>query len=159
MGTEKRRITASEREAAMRMNVAITILNETEQALTKRFDIMPKARQYVRTCVTMMNKVLEMFKETVPEDQYRTYNNNCRMASYWIGVRRPVNTGGETNEKDYGIWVPFETLNAILDASHDHCQMCTYDTAEQRKCKLRKHLDVIPNDVNHNKGDCPYFTL
>ena len=39
------------------------------------------------------------------------------------------------------------------------CMMCSLDTIGQRKCKLRKALDVIPNDVEDVEKGCKFFSV
>ena len=80
------------------------------------------------------------------------------MVSYTIGVKKP---GPSTlDEKNYGMWIPYEVLNALLAGCHDHCLMCPMDKAQRRSCELRKALTIIPNDSQERSdGDCPYYGL
>lgn len=64
------------------------------------------------------------------------------------------------DEKTYGMWIPYEVLNALLAGCHDHCMMCPGDLAQRRACKLRKALETIPSDTKDREdGDCPFYTL
>jgi hypothetical protein len=102
--------------------------------------------------------IIEAVPATIPTEQLKTYLNNLKMVSYTIGVKRPGVMGRD--EKNYGMWLPFEVLNALLAGCHDHCLMCPADKTERRKCPLRKALDTIPNDTEEREdGDCPYYTI
>lgn len=96
--------------------------------------------------------------DTIPDDQLLTYKRALQMVSYIIGVKRPG--GMPQNEKDYGMWLPFEVINVILANCHDHCLMCDLDKSRRKACPLKKALDTIPNDVaDRPDNDCPYYTV
>ena len=105
-----------------------------------------------------IKKLMEQVVGTIPDDQLKSYVNSLKMASYTVGIRKPGNM--ERDEKNYGMWLPFEVINALLNGCHDHCMMCPADKAERRACKLRKALETIPNDTpDRDDDDCPFYTL
>ena len=156
---ERKRMTASEREALMRLNVAFEIMAlDVLEPLAERMKMIPGARRDLAMMSKRITKIIEAVPETIPDNQLRTYVNNLKMVSYTIGVKAPGVLGRD--EKNYGMWLSFETLSALLAGCHDHCLMCHVDKAERRACELRKALDAIPNDTSDREdGDCPYYTL
>ena len=154
-----KRMTASEREALMRLNVAYEIMAlDVLDPLAERMRMIPGARRDLAMMSKRITKIIEAVPDTIPTDQLKTYLNNLKMVSYTIGVRRPGELGHD--HKNYGIWISFDTLNALLTGCHDHCLMCPSDKAERRSCTLRKALETIPNDATGREdGDCPYFTV
>lgn len=105
-----------------------------------------------------ITKIIEAVPETIPDNQLKTYLNNLKMVSYTIGVKSPGKMGRD--ERNYGMWIPWEVLNALLAGCHDHCLICHEDRAERRACPLRKALETIPSDTGEREdGDCPFYTL
>ncbi|MBQ3424413.1 MAG: hypothetical protein IJH38_04355 [Clostridia bacterium] len=156
--SQTKRLTASEREALLRMNMAADILMRDIHELDQRAKLVPYARRDLAMLAAVAKRLLTGFRDTIPEEQLRTYLNALSAASYVVGIKRP---GAPTrNEKDYGMWLPYEVLNALLAGCHDHCMMCDLDKAGRRACPLKKALDIIPNDSEDRPdGDCPYYTL
>lgn len=158
MGMEQKRLTASERESMVRLSVAYEILTQEVETLKERSKLVPGARRDMAMMRTKIDHLLHAFMGTIPSAQLTTFQNALKMSSYVIGVRRPGAT--PRDDKNYGIWLPNEVINELLGACHDHCLVCNYDRAERNRCKFRKTLDAIPNDVEDRAdGDCPYCTI
>lgn len=154
---EKMRMTASEREGIMRLGMITSVVQEIEPNFQKRAQIMPGFMKRLHTMQTLSMSAVNQFKETLPEEQYATYNNNLKLCKYRIGAMK--GTGGR-DDVNFGIWLPMGVINGLLEAVRTHCDLCNLDTAERRACRLRKTLDNIPNDIRErDNGDCPYFTL
>ena len=158
--SETRRMTASEREALMRLNVAFEIMAlDVMEPLAERLKMIPGARRDLAMMSKRITKIIEAVPQTIPDHQLKTYLNNLRLVTYTIGVKNPGKLI-KRDEKNYGMWLSFETLAALLDGCHDHCLMCHEDRAQRRACELRKALDMIPNNTNDREdGDCPYYTV
>lgn len=159
MSDTTKRLTASEREALMRLNVAFEIMAlDVLEPLAERMKMIPGARRDLAMMSKRITKIIEAVPDTIPANQLKTYLNNLKMVSYTIGVKSPGKL--ERDEKNYGIWLSFETLTALLAGCHDHCLMCPADKAQRRACKLRKALEIIPNDTEDRPDDdCPFYTL
>lgn len=154
---ETKRLTASERDALLRMNVAAEILIEDIRELDARAALVPFARRDMAMLAAVARRLLKGFGATIPEGQIRTYWNALNMTSYVVGIKKPGAMTGD--EKNFGLWVPFEALNLMMAACHDHCLMCPGDKGQRRACPLRRALDMIPNDTEEREdGDCPYYT-
>lgn len=158
MSGQTKRLTASEREALLRMNVAAEILMMDIHELDQRAKLVPYARRDLAMLSAVAKRLLGDFAATIPPEQTRTYMNALSMVSYVVGVKKP---GAMTrDERNYGTWLPWDVLNALLVGCHDHCMMCALDKAQRRACPLMKALETIPNDSKDREdGDCPYYTL
>ena len=155
---EKIRLTASERESLIRLNVAYEILDSEGEHLARRFGVIPGGRRDLGMLKAKIKTLMEQVVGTIPDDQLKSYINSLKMASYTVGIRKPGHM--ERDEKNYGMWLPFEVINALLAGCHDHCMMCPADKAERRACKLRKALETVPNDTpDRDDDDCPFYTL
>ena len=154
-----KRLTASEREALTRLSVACDIIDKTKAELDKRRKMIPYGSRDTEMVKKVLEKLLANYIKTIPIEQLPSYVNNMRMVSYVVGVKRPGVIGGR-DEENFGMWLPYETLNILFDGCHDKCITCMEDTEGQKRCRLRKALDSIPNDVE-DKGDgsCPYYSV
>jgi len=155
---ETKRLTATERESLVRMNVALEILSVEPDNLARRSSLIPGAKRDLAMMRTKIGNLMFKFVHTIPPEQYKTYINSLKMASYTIGVRRPG--GSPRDDKSCGLWLPKEVINGLVDGCHEHCMMCTMDRAERNACSFRKTLDAVPNDAPQREdGDCPYYTV
>lgn len=158
MAETTKRLTASEREALLRMNVAAEILMLDIHELDRRAALVPWGRRDLAMLSAVARRLLGDFARTIPPDQTKTYMNALAMVSYVVGVKKPG--AMSRDEKNYGMWLPYEVLSALLAGCHDHCLMCDLDKSMRRACPLRKALDTIPNDTTDREdGDCPYYTI
>ena len=156
--SETKRLTASEREALLRLNVAMEILILDLKCLDQRARMVPYARRDLAMMAKRAEKLLRGFAATIPANQLMTYQRALEMVSYVVGVKKPGVM--ERDEKNFGMWLPYEIINALLGGCHDHCLMCPANKAQRRACRLRKALETIPNDAtDRDDGDCPFYTL
>lgn len=153
-----KRLTAGEREALLRMTMAMDILRLDLGPLRERAKLVRWAKRDMAMMAAVAERLETEFIETIPPEQLLMYRRAAQMVSCTIGVKNP---GPSTrDEKNYGMWIPWEVLNALLVGCHDHCLMCPMDKAERRACPLRKALTIIPNDSEERSdGDCPYYGL
>ena len=153
-----KRLTATERETLLRLNVCGEILHTAPVTLRERSGMVKYLRRDLALARALINKALDQLLDTIPTEQLLSYRNTLRMSSFTVGARRPG--GPHANDSEYGTWDAFEQLNTLLDACHDHCMMCDLSSGERRKCPLKKALDVIPHDCPERPtADCPYFTI
>lgn len=155
---ETKRLTASERESLLRLNVAVDILAKEPEKIAARARMVPYARRDLAMMATRLRKVTAQMAVTIPKDQLVSYMRSLDTASYVVGAKRPA--GDIQDRKNYGTWISFADLNMLLAGCHDHCLMCPSDKAQRRACKLRKVLETVPNDTEERSdGDCPYYGL
>lgn len=156
---ERQRVTASEREGIMRINLALTFLLEYEDTLKKRAAAIPRGRWYLGVAKAMLTRWMKAVGDTIPLDQLRMMDRSIHETTYTIGVKCPARQGRAVEDvEDYGIVVSFKAMNAILVGCRDHCMMCGLDKIGQKKCELRKALDTIPNDESvKDESGCPYY--
>lgn len=156
METEKKRLTATEREALMRINLALSLILTEEGNLRNRNKLIRRGGTYLGAARGLMARYVDEFYRTVPVEQLKSVYRAVKDTTYTVGVRCPA-TRDKKRDKEYGVVVPIGALNALFAACGDHCLMCMGNREEQGKCPLRKALDAIPNDVSdRNDGRCPY---
>ena len=155
---ERIKLTASDRESLMRLNIAYEILETEGDNLDRRLRQISGGKRDYGLIKAKINRLMHDVVDTIPQDQLMTYIRSLKMASYTIGIKKPGKM--ERNDKEYGLWLSFDVINALLTGCHDHCMMCPGDKAERRACKLRKALESIPNDApERDDDDCPFYTL
>lgn len=152
-----KRLTASERESLVRLNIALEILHHEPEVLAARAAMVPGVRRDLAMLRAKIQATMGRIVTTVPDEQIRTYLNALHQASFTIGAKRP---GKAREDREYGMWLPYEVLNTLLNGLHDHCMLCTLERDGRARCELRKGLDAIPNDVPARAdGDCQYYAL
>lgn len=151
------RMTASEREAIMRLAMITSMTHEIEEGLSRRG---PGIRGLKRDLAMLRGKsaaMLERVLDTVPTEQLKSLERQIHSSSYVIGVRRPVENGRRDNV-NYGIWISWEQLAVFVQAMDDHCLVCDKRGQEIQQCELKKALDLLGVDsVSHEHG-CGYWT-
>ena len=153
---ERLRLTASEREAMMRLQVAVDILLSAPEMLARRIKLVKYGKRDCAMMAAVTKRLVGQLLETIPPDQLTSMVRNIETASYLVGVKTP---GPLTRDEwNYGTWVSYNALTTLVNGCHEACQLCALDAQARRSCKLRKALDSIPNELaDRETGDCPYF--
>lgn len=153
-----KRLNASERDAILRMNVVLEILETETRKLDDRLKDIPYAKRDIGLMRKKIGSIIEGLTHTIPSDQLFHYVKMLETSSYYVGARNPVKEAHNKNE--YGYWLSVNTINTLLDGLHDKCMVCDLDKGQRRACPLRKAIDSIPNDTpERDDGDCQYYTI
>ena len=153
---DRKRMTATEREALMRVNLALNFLITEAENLKIRNKMIRRGNQLLGAARGLVRRYVTDLYATVPQEQLAAVRRSVQDTSYTVGVRCQA-TRDKKRDEEYGVVVPIGALNIIFSACSDHCLTCMGDYEEQRKCPLRKALDAIPNDVaDRSDGRCPY---
>ena len=153
---ETKRMTATEREALMRVNLALNFLITEAENLKVRNKLVRRGNQLLAAARGLVKRYVTECYATVPAEQLAAVRRSVHDTVYTVGVRCQA-TRDRKRDEEYGVVVPIGALNVIFSACGDHCLTCMGDFGEQRKCPLRKALDAIPNDVaDRDDGRCPY---
>lgn len=155
--TERKRVTASEREAIMRINLITALALEIEEGMQNRFKMVPGMKRDLRLIGALGTKMLRNVFATVPTESLISLKHNVQMCHVQIGARRPGMVG-KSNYDDYGTWISFKDLASLIAGCQDHCMMCGLDRETERKCTLKKALDNTGSDVSHD-GGCGYRSV
>lgn len=151
---EKKRMTASEREALMALNVAAQVTDRCKDALGRRLGSVRGGRSHLGLAKYWIDRVFGDVASTVPEEQMESYRRNIRGCGYTVGVRSPHNR----HEKDWGVWLNYEMLETLKDACGDRCLMCEKDRSGRRACRLRRALEEMELKKNSEEdGECPWW--
>lgn len=154
----KKRLTASERDAILRMNVVLEILDTETRKLEGRMEGIKYAKRDIGMMRAKIGKLVHDLAATIPDDQRWHYVKMLETATYYVGAKNPVKEAH--NKSEYGYWLPVKTIEALLDGCHDKCMVCDLDKSHRRACPLRKAIDSIPNDTpERDDGDCQYYTI
>lgn len=106
-----RRMTGTERDEIMRLAVVDTILLGTKEKLKARAGMVVRGRARLGLAAWAVDSLLEDLMGTIPANQLLALRNNLRMNAFTIGAKRP---GGGRADNEYGIWISFNELNALL---------------------------------------------
>ena len=153
-----KRLNASERDAILRFNVVLEILETETRKLDDRLKDIPYAKRDIGMMRAKIGKLVNDLAATIPDDQRWHYVKMLETATYYVGAKNPVKEAH--NKSEYGYWLPVNTIEALLDGCHDKCMVCDLDKGQRRACPLRKAIDSIPNDTpERDDGDCQYYTI
>lgn len=153
---DRKRVTASEREALMRINLAMSFLMDEPVHLKNRSKMVKNGAFLLGSARSALERYMDGAYRTIPAEQLMTIRRSIMETAYRVGIKCSA-TANANRDKEWGVVVPNETINLLFDACSDHCLMCGLDTEGQKKCKLRKALDAIPNDsVDEPDGACQY---
>ena len=154
-----KRMTATERDTYMHLNIAYQIMSNALRDLNE--DGMKRVK-YLKRDLRLMEKTLERICTevigTLPDEQKRGYCNMLRDSSFKVGVRCKA-VSGKPMQDEYGIYMSFTQINTFLEAIQEKCHYCGLDAAGIAQCKLRKALDELPNDTPDTGNGCPYYTV
>ena len=155
------RMTATEREALIRVNLGLTFLLDDVKPLENRTRMIKRGGWLLATARGCLQKYIHEALKTVSLDQLKTLNRTIRETTYSVGVRCPATQNRDIEKiRDFGIVVSYESMHVLLDACKEKCHLCGYDTEGQRRCPLRKALDSIPNDqIREGQDECPYYQI
>ena len=148
------RIRGSEAEAFKRLYVASDILDGLRHELNELAGMVKWGRRDLAAASTLLNKVFAAMLETVPLPQLETMYRNMKAACFWTGTRRP---GERENKTDFGMWVSWDTINGLIEASRERCVVCTLDPQQQRQCPLAKALDQLPSEKDEAAPGCGWY--
>jgi len=149
----RKRMTGNERESFLRLMTAADILHKERDALAGRMKMIPNGSRDYGLIAAKTQKLFEALLTTIPLEQLLTFQRNLPYTVYSVGTK---NVGGK-HDSEFGMWISFDALNAIIDSLHDHCMLCTLDIQDQRKCPLAKAFDTLPVSKDEDSRGCGYF--
>ena len=139
------------------MAIVTDILTDDIKALETRAAIIDHGKSGIALLKAWTLKLFRAMVDTIPEEQLKSVLHSMNDMSYVIGVKSPGKL--KSDNRNFGMWLSNEQVNALIEGCHDKCMMCNLDKQQRRGCALRKALDSIPNDVPmRDNGDCQYYT-
>jgi len=149
-----KRLSASERDTMLRIVTALNILVTEPEKLKERMKDVPYYSRDVGMLRAKALSIIDKMTNTVPKEQMWQWYREVKSVTYTVGV---PGVSSHNNDK-YGVWLPNNLINALMDGCKEQCLMCNLDKGQRRACKLKKTLDAIPNDIQDKMdGDCPYY--
>ena len=156
----ERRMTATEREAIMRLSLALEFLTVDARHIRQRAEMVPGGKAMLEQARDNVRSFIDLACDTMPEDQLKSMIRTMKMTTFEVGVKCPATAKNSRRLDDYGVIVSLNAINELFAACEDHCALCIAGEAEAKGCALRKALDTIPNDIeDRNDGRCPYRAI
>lgn len=142
------RVYADERNALMALSVIADIADDSLGKLVKRAELVKGLKADLGMLRFQAKNVFNQILQTIPDEQLKTLVNNLHDSTYATGVRSPVKKRG-----DFGMWISFDDIETICEALRDNvCLICS----DECNCKMRKVLDRLGTDIEHDGGHCGY---
>ena len=157
---EIKRLTATEREAIMRLSLALEFLTVDVEHMKRRAEMVPNGKALLAGARGMIRKSIDGACDTMPQEQLKAMIRTMKMTTYEVGVKCPATMKNSRKLDEFGVIVSLNAINEIFAACQDHCALCIAGPAEAKGCALRKALDTIPNDSeDRSDGGCPYRAI
>ena len=154
---EKKRLTASERDAVLRLCAAMAILGSEPDKIKQRLSDMPFAKRDVGLIRKNISKMIEHIVLSVPVSQLNSLKRDIHNTTYSVSPRK-LSATDTANEKNAFMSLSHDTIYTLIEGCHDKCLMCSLDKGQRRGCSLKKALDSVPNNIpDKEDGDCPYY--
>lgn len=155
------RMSSYEREAIMKLAIADQCITDARKNIEKRVKMLMGGLRDLRCAEVKLERLLRSIMDTIPLDQLRAYEHAMMDTSFTVGVRCRATSGSGALNDEYGTYVTYDALQAIVDGPcREMCHFCGKDTEGQKRCELRKALDTIPTEAPVRDDDsCPYYEV
>lgn len=154
---DKKRVTASERDAILRLCAAMAIIGVEPEHLKQRLADMPYSNRDIGLMRKSISKIIKHLMQSIPESQVNSIRRDIHNTTYTISIAKTTATETQ-NEKNAIMSLSYDTIYTLIEGCHDKCLMCDLDSGQRRACKLKKALDNVPNNISDkDNGDCPYY--
>lgn len=152
------RMTATEKEWFVRLGIAEQIMDNSEPAARKRVAMIPHGQLMLNGARGLIKRFLRDVEGTLSDNDRRVLGRSFADTSYTIGIRCRATKGNQTKlDSEYCIVVPIKAIHTLFEVCAEHCEWCIGSAEDARGCKLKKALDMIPNDQPEKAdGGCPY---
>lgn len=153
LGIERRRMVADERDALIELTVIKMLAIDACNKLDKRSRTIKRTRSRLGLIRWAAEWLVSIFMSSVPDEQIESMRRNLADSSFAIGTRKPV----ARDTTNWGLWVSFDDLETITEAGKEKCLTCDLRDGRERSCPLRKALDNLGSDIQHDPGTgCGY---
>lgn len=159
--SERKRMTATERETLGALSVASQIMSNAVRDLNgERCKLVKNMRRDLRLCEVTLDRLLQRIVYSIPPEQQRSYAHTLMDTSYTVGAKCRARNGSRASDDEYGMYLTFHQINELLTAAREKCMMCDMTKETIARCTLRKAFDEIPTDAPASDGtDCPYYRI
>lgn len=150
---EKRRLRSAERDMLVRLEAIRSMTASILLECDGRFDLVDGLRRDMKLLENLEDRVMMGLLATAPEEQIENILLNISGMSYIVGAKV---AGTAFKYDDYGVYMTHNQMATIVGALEDHCLVCQRESwADEKACPVRKALDAIGSDVEHD-GQCGY---
>ena len=157
----KAKFSMAERSEALRLAVCRHILKRGFSAMEARIAECKGVKRDLALCCRLIDKSLDLILDTLAPAQALMFEQSLTGIAYEIGTKCPATWHNEAKaQKEKGMWLTFEVLNALLDGCQEGCLYCDKDTEGQLRCPTRKALNLLPQEggpEDDGKGRCQYY--
>ena len=154
----KKRMVYQEQRAFINLQGAVNLAKAQEEDLSHRINSIPGAKRYLHSGIGMLNKVIELLNDTVPQEQQDHFRMQKATLKMIVGIKAQM---PRDKNAEFGRWLSFNLLDIVADAIKECCCTCTIgDPQQQKQCKYARLLEVLPTDKpDENAPGCGYFAI
>ena len=150
----EKRLYSGERDALNALAVMADMVTQIADDLGDRLKITKNGKRNIGMLLYTVNDLLSNMFDTIPPKQLEAVARNLKSCSYTVGIKSPNRQG---HNDEWGLWVSNNDLDTITAAAKAQCLTCDLCDGRERKCELRKALDNVGSDIEHDAGTgCGY---
>lgn len=143
----------------LRMTVLLRIMWGTMngkggQVLEKRLRSFPRGWMQYRQAMGLIDAMFNGLERTITDRQLEQINNTIRNGEVMVKLRRAGAYDDDMNV------VRADALAAVVGAAmRAECMICVKDTADVKRCPLRKAIDELCPPDSYETSGCVYRDL
>ena len=143
----------------LRMTVLLRIMWGTMhgkggEALEKRLRSFPRGWMQFRQAMGLLEAMFNGLERTITDRQLEQINNTIRGGEVCVKLRRAGAYDDDMNV------VRADALGAVVGAAmRAECMICVKNTADIKRCALRKAIDELCPPDSYETGSCVYRDL
>lgn len=84
----------------------------------------------------------------------RWFVQTLKLMRIYTGIQGRYGHESVDRMADFGVYLSYDDINAVLDALGDHCLLCSKSKKEAQDCPLRKALERIPTQDTSEDSYC-----
>lgn len=153
---DRKRMSRSEQNTYLKMIAVTELLIDIQETAEnwKRFGAIPRGMQMLKTCLTLMHKIVNGLIKESQALQMIELRNQLPYLRVWLHSEDLK----EDLKGNDGRFLTHNELNILATAVRNECMMCTKDEEGQKQCIYRSVMDKLPVDTpDDTRSGCPWM--
>lgn len=152
----RKRLSRSEQNTYMKMIAVTELLIDIQETAEnwKRFGAIPRGMQMLKTCLTLMHKLVNGIIKESQALQMIEIRKQLPYMRVWL---HSEDMKEDIMEND-GRFLSHNDLNVLATAVRNECMHCTMTDEEQKSCMYRHVMEKMPADrPDDTRSGCPWM--
>lgn len=154
----KDKVTLADKEGLIAWASLASVLVDTDvKGIEERFAKLPGGKRDLALMRKLAEKYMQkLLWEAIPmsKDDARWFVQTLKLMRIYTGIQGRYGHESVDRMADFGVYLSYDDVNAILDALSDHCLLCSKSKKDAQDCPLRKALGRIPTQDTSEDNFC-----